>query len=91
MEAVLGEPYGRIAYSELANDSVSGEVPASREATGRMVIESYFRGSGGGWVNRGIGGGILGSYQCRSQGRYPKDDDTIVFKADVAHHTGSTR
>ncbi|MBK6603522.1 MAG: hypothetical protein IPG28_18745 [Betaproteobacteria bacterium] len=42
-------------------------VCASNE-TGRMVIETYFRGSGGGWINRGIGGGMLGSYQCLSKG-----------------------
>lgn len=48
-------------------------------ATGRLVNESYFRGSGGGWISRTIGGGQIGGYQCHSDGAYPNDEDSIRF------------
>ena len=32
--------------------------------TGRLVIESYFRGSGGGWIGLTLARGIHGTYQC---------------------------
>jgi hypothetical protein len=59
--------------------------------TGRLVIESYFRGSGGGWVGLTLARGIHGTYQCRSEGVYPKGDETIVFKSDANDQDGSKR
>ena len=49
-------------------------------ATGRLVIESYFRGSGGGWISRTFARGIHGTYQCHSDGEFPKDDQLIVYR-----------
>jgi hypothetical protein len=57
-------------------------------STKRVVVETYFRGSGGGWINRGIGGGVLGSYQCFSGGNFPHDDETIEFDRNVNAKAG---
>jgi hypothetical protein len=57
-------------------------------ATGRVVVESYFRGSAGGWLRRTIGIGLLGSYQCFSKGTYPSDQDTIAFDYGLLPRTG---
>lgn len=59
-------------------------------STRRLVVESYFRGSGGGWINRGIGGGILGSYQCFSKGNRPQDEESIEFDRAAVKSMGST-
>jgi hypothetical protein len=51
-------------------------------STGRLVIESYFRGSGGGLIGRTFARGIHGTYQCRSEGEFPKDETLIAFRRD---------
>jgi hypothetical protein len=48
-------------------------------STGRVVVESYFRGSGGGWIKRTLGRSVLGTYQCFSAGDHPQDEDAIEF------------
>jgi hypothetical protein len=58
---------------------------------GRVVIETYFRGSGGGWLSRHVGGGQFGGYQCHSKGLFPKDEDTIRFDRNATIDVGSAR
>lgn len=49
------------------------------KSTGRLVIESYYRGSVGGLLKRFVGGGFTSGYSCYSKGVFPKDEQTIVF------------
>jgi hypothetical protein len=60
-------------------------------ATGRVVIESYFRGSGGGWLNEALRGDIISGYSCQSKGAWPRDQDTIVFDPNAARTGGVSR
>ena len=47
--------------------------------TGKPQIENYARYSPGGWIKRGIGWGSHAPYQCPSKGRFPSDEERIVF------------
>jgi len=46
--------------------------------TGKTTLESFARYSKGGWLRRFIG---IGDYQCSIKGRYPRDEERIIFKA----------
>lgn len=58
------------------------------KASNRVVIESYFRGSGGGWLNEAIRGDFISGYSCRSEGAWPRDQDVIVFDPSAARTGG---
>lgn len=57
-------------------------------ATKRIVIESYFRGSGGGWLNEALRGDFISGYSCQSKGTWPRDQDTIVFDPSAVRTGG---
>lgn len=63
----------------------------SDRATGRVVIESYFRGSGGGWLNEAIPGDFISGYGCWSQGAWPGDQDLIAFDPTAVRTEGVSR
>ncbi|HPX60805.1 MAG TPA: hypothetical protein PLN25_03425 [Deltaproteobacteria bacterium] len=46
--------------------------------TGKTTLESFARYSKGGWLRRFTG---MGGYQCPIKGRYPRDEERIIFKA----------
>ena len=45
--------------------------------SGTPVVESFARYSPGGWLRRFIG---IGDYQCPSKGKFPRNEEFIVFK-----------
>jgi len=51
--------------------------------TGKPVLESYARYSPGGWIKRGIGWGNHAPYQCPRKGRFPRDEEWIVFSKET--------
>ena len=51
--------------------------------TGKPVLETYARYSPGGWIKRGIGWGSNAPYQCPSKGRFPRDEEWIVFSREA--------
>lgn len=57
-------------------------------ATNRVVVESYLRGSSGGWLNEALRGDFISGYSCLSKGVWPRDQDTIVFDPSVARTGG---
>ena len=63
----------------------------SDRTTGRVVIESYFRGSGGGRLNEAIRGDFISGYGCWSQGAWPGDHDLIAFDPTAVRTEGVGR
>ncbi len=57
-------------------------------ATNRVVVESYLRGSGGGWLNEALRGDFISGYSCLSKGVWPRDQDTIVFDPSAVRTGG---
>jgi len=51
------------------------------KSTGQPSVESFYRTSPGGWIKRGIDWGVQAPYQCRRTGRFPADEERIVFKS----------
>jgi hypothetical protein len=49
-------------------------------ATGQPVVESFHRGSAGGWIKRATGWGSHAPYQCHAKGNFPRDEQLIAFK-----------
>ena len=50
-------------------------------ASGKPIVESYFRISPGGWIKRALAWGTQGPYECPRGGRFPSDQEFLVFKA----------
>ncbi len=47
-------------------------------STHSISLETFARYSKGGWIRRFIG---IGDYQCPSKGRFPRDEERIIFKS----------
>lgn len=59
------------------------------KATGRLVVESYFRGSGGGWLNDAVD--VQAGYSCWSKGDRPKDEEVLVFDRSATRAIGGNQ
>ena len=52
------------------------------KSTGTPMVESYYRTSPGGWIRRALQWSIQAPYQCIGSGRFPADEERIVFRTN---------